>query len=275
MTRSEIPDQWHDLITGYVLGNLTPAEQAQLQLLLQKHPELQEEVLAYEMTLAQIPQALPVQIPPPELENRILQNLHAQRTIDLQPASRRPLAPDRRYWWGLGTAIAAGLVLAMGWDNYQLRRSLNASRQDLTLANQVIQQLQQNQQQTEAVLTSLRIPNKAVYSLQGIGDLASASGSVVTLMEENRAILIPHNLPTLPPEQIYRFWAAIETETSESSIVYCGQFNTNDNDTVQWALPEPDCGTHARQVLITVDPVTASTESGGELVMQSPPSQGS
>ncbi|MEL6383555.1 MAG: anti-sigma factor [Cyanobacteria bacterium J06626_18] len=273
MTRSELPDKWHDLITGYVLGNLTPAEQSQLEQLLHNHPELKEEVLIYERTLAQIPQALPAQPLPANLEDKILQNLHTSEVVNFQPPTIQPTS-HRRYWWGLGAAIAAGCVLAMGWDNYRLRQSLTARQQDLVLANQVIQQLQQNQQQTETVLTSLRIPNKAVYSLQGIGELASASGSVVTLMEENRAILIPHNLPTLPPEQIYRFWAAIETETSESSIVYCGQFNTNENDTVQWALPEPDCGIRASQVLITVDPVTASTESGGELVMQSPPSQG-
>ena len=272
MTRSELPDKWQDLIAGCVLGNLTPAEQSQLEQLIQQNPEVKQEIQAYEITLAQMPQALPAQPLPPDLENKILQNLHTSQIVDFRPPA--PQAGARgRYWWGWGTAIAAGLVLALGWDNYQLRQSLTVSQQDLTLANQVIQQLQQNQQQTEAVLTSLRIPNKAVYSLQGTGELASASGSVVTLMEENRAILIPHNLPTLPPEQVYRFWAAVKTETSEA-IVYCGQFNTNENDTVQWALPEHDCGTPARQVLITVDPITASTDSGGELVMQSLPSQG-
>ncbi|MEO0989115.1 MAG: anti-sigma factor [Cyanobacteria bacterium J06639_14] len=280
MTRSDLPDQWHDLIAGYALGNLTPAEQMQLNRLLKRHPELEQELRAYEATLAQLPQALPAQMPPAGLEDKILQQLHTSVAPSPQMQEPGSIPLRLRYGWGLGAAIAAGLLLFIGWDNYRLRRSLSASQQnlmlanqDLTLANQMIQQLQQNQQQTEAVLTSLRIPNKAVYSLQGIGELATASGSVVTLMEENKAILIPHNLPTLPPEQVYRFWAAIETDTSEA-VLYCGEFNTNENNTVQWALPEAGCGTPAKQVLITVDAVTASTESGGELVMQSLPSQG-
>lgn len=274
MTRSDLPDQWHDLMAGYTLGNLTPTEQAQLEQLLQNQPELRKELQAYEMTLAYLPQALPAQEPPMELEDKILQKLHTPEVIDLQshlqepPAA--PLSPNRAGWkWG--TAIAAGLLLLVGWDNYRLRQSLTNSQEELIVANQVIQQLQQYQEQSEAVLTSLRIPNKSVYSLQGTGELANASGSIVTLAEESKAILIPHNLPTLPPEQVYRFWAAVETS---ESLLYCGQFNTQEDNTVQWSLPEADCGSQATQVLITIDPITASTESGGELVMQSLPTKG-
>ena len=275
MTRSELPEQWHDLMAGYTLGNLTPTEQAQLDQLLQQHPELRQELQVYESTLAQLPQVLPIQEPPSDLENKILQSLHTPDALSRPSSQPTPPSsasrPRRWYAWRWSTAIAAGLLLFIGWDNYRLRQSLTVSQQDLNTANQFIEQIQQEQQQTEAVLTSLRIPNKAVYSLQGTGDLANASGSVVTLPEENRAILIPHNLPTLPPNQIYRFWAAVETS---ESLLYCGQFNTQEDNTVQWSLPEAGCSVQAQQVLITVDPVTASTESGGELVMQSIPPKG-
>ena len=269
MTRSDLPDNWHDLIAGYTLGNLTPAEQAQLDQLLQTHPDLRQELQAYEATLAQLPQALVASPPPASLEAKILQTLHTPAAVgqSLQP----PIEPNRRsYGLRLGAAIAAGLILFLGWDNLRLRQSLMISEQDLNTANQVLQELQQNQQQTEAVLASLRSAEKTVYSLHGTGELASASGSVVTLAGENTAILVPHNLPALPPEKIYRFWAA--TEASES-LMYCGQFNTHEDDAVQWSLPAAACSTQAKQVLITVDPITASTESGGELVMQSLPAQ--
>ncbi|NER78355.1 MAG: hypothetical protein F6K42_02020 [Leptolyngbya sp. SIO1D8] len=266
MTRSDFPDNWHDLIAGYTLGNLTPAEQAQLDELLHNHPELQQELPAYEATLAQLPQALAAQSPPANLESKILQTLHTPAAAS-QPLTSLPFSSNRRWRYlpGLGAAIAAGLLLMLGLDNYHLRQALTASRQELGVANQLIQQLRQNQEQSETILASLRTAN-AVYSLEGTGDVANASGSVVTLAAENTAILIPHNLPSLPAEEVYRFWAA--TETSET-LVYCGQFNTQQDDPVQWLLPEQVCSTQVRQVLITVDPITASTERGGELVMQS------
>lgn len=279
MTRFDLPDNWHTLIAGYVLGNLTPAEQAQFEQLLQAHPELQQEIQAYEATLAQLPQALPAQTPAPDLEDRIVQQLPpaAAHHHRLSLASLSPRR-DRRRWlrswplsWQLGSAIAAGCLLLLGIDNYQLRRSLSASQQQLTAMAQQIQQLQETQQRTEAVLASLRSAEKAVYSLQGRGTLADASGSVVTLAAENKAILIPHNLPMLPPEQVYRFWAAT---AASDDLIYCGQFNTQADNTVEWSLPENGCSVQATQVLITVDPVTASTDSGGELVMQSPPYSG-
>ena len=274
MTRPDFPDNWHDLIAGHALGDLTLAEQAQLDKLVREHPNLRQELQAYEATLAQLPQALTAQSPPAYLENQILMGIHASeaRNQESRRQDRANTFPQKyKYVGGIGTAIIASLLIILGWDNYRLRQSLTENKQNLDAANQIIRELQQNRQQTEIVLASLRTPEKALYSLLGTGDLINASGSVVTLAEERKAILIAHNLPSLPPDKIYRFWAT--TGTSES-FVYCGQFNTQQDNTVQWSLPEETCGQQARQVMITVDPVAASTDAGGKLVMQSIPAQG-
>ena len=63
MTRSDFPEKWHDLFAGYALGNLTPAEQAELAQLLQATPDLQQTLREYEAALAQLPQALDPQAP--------------------------------------------------------------------------------------------------------------------------------------------------------------------------------------------------------------------
>lgn len=279
MSFTELPDNWHDLIAGYTLGNLTPTEQAQLDALLKRHPELQAELQSYAAALAQLPQTLELQAPPAELEEQILQKLHGPVTTEQLPAVALPLG-HRRWpsWWGVGAAIAAGLLVVLVGDNYRLRRSLLQNQQVLEDANQTIQtlqeaqeQLQQEQLQNEAVLASLRTAQKSVYSLQGTGELANASGSVVTLAEAKTAILVPHNMPELPPEQVYRLWAAVDTT---DSLVYCGQFKTRQDQAIQWLLPQDVCSDPVEQVFITVDPVTASTDSGGELVMESLPTKG-
>ena len=166
----------------------------------------------------------------------------------------------------------------LGLDNLRLRQALTtqiqalaAAQQELTLANDTIQDLQQQQDQAETVLTSLRNPQKSVYALEGTGELATAAGSVVTLANENKAILVAHNLPPLPADQVYRFWADIDTA---ETLMYCGEFTPQADEPIQWSLPTAACTGPAVQVLITIDPVTASTESGGELVMHSLPSRG-
>ena len=279
MTRSDFPEKWHDLFAGYALGNLTPAEQAELAQLLQATPNLQQTLREYEAALAQLPQALDPQVPGSDLEERILQ------AVQPSPASPTP-APElaavplfsRPYWWALGGAITAGIWLLLGVDNLRLRQAvttqtqaLKSAQQDLTLANDTIQDLQQQQDQAETVLTSLRNSQKAVYALEGTGDLATAAGSVVTLAGESKAILVAHNLPPLPADQVYRFWADVETA---EALMYCGEFTPQDNEPIQWSLPSVACTAPAAQVLITIDPVTASTESGGELVMHSLPAPG-
>ncbi|MEO1095306.1 MAG: anti-sigma factor [Cyanobacteria bacterium J06638_28] len=278
MSFTELPDNWHDLIAGYTLGNLTPAEQSQLEALLQQHPELQGELQSYAAALAQLPQTLELQTPSAELEQQILQKLHMPATIG-HPGNITSLEPHRRWrsWWGVGAAIAAGVLIVLVGDNYRLRQSLQQNQQALADVNQTIQtlqeereQLQQEQIQSEAVLASLRTAQKSVYSLEGTGELADASGSVVTLAEAGTAILVPHNLPELPPEQVYRLWAAVD---KTDSLVYCGQFNTHQDQAIQWPLPEDVCSDPVNQVFITVDPVTASTDSGGKLVMKSIPTK--
>ena len=279
MTRSDFPEKWHDLFAGYALGNLTPAEQAELAQLLQATPDLQQTLREYEAALAQLPQALDPQVPRSDLEARILEAVHTAQA-SLPPEPNLVTAPrfNHRYWWALGGAIAAGIWLLLGLDNLRLRQTLTlqtqalkATQQDLSLANDTIQDLQRQQDQAETVLTSLRDSQKSVYALEGTGDLATAAGSVVTLAGESKAILVAHNLPPLPADQVYRFWADVETA---EALMYCGEFTTQDNEPIQWSLPSVACTAPAAQVLITIDPVTASTESGGELVMHSLPAPG-
>lgn len=272
MTPSDFPDNWHDLIAGYTLDNLTPAEQAQLDQLLRDHPDLNAELSAYTSTLAQLPQVLVAQPLPPNLEDTIIRTLscapaaHPHHWLLNSVVMRRPW-----YRWGGAAALVATVLLGLIWDNYRLRRSLTIRQQELLTANQVIEQLQRHQLQTDAVLTSLRDPHKAVYALEGTGSLTAASGSVIILTQEQKAILVSHNLPTLSANQVYRFWAATDTP---DTVRYCGQFNPEEGEAVQWSLPENDCSQQAHQVLITIDPITAATTSGGELVMQSLPFPG-
>ncbi|MEM1309125.1 MAG: anti-sigma factor, partial [Cyanobacteria bacterium P01_H01_bin.153] len=271
----DFSDRWHDLFAGFALGNLTPEEQAELDQLLESQPELRAELQAYEAALNQLPQGLELPALPPDLEAKILQGVHASTAASLGEESSGPAAiaapAAPRYRWAAAAAIAAALVMLLGWDNYQLRQSLAVNRQKLAANQQKLaevkeafQQLEREQEAVQTTLASLQNPD-AVYTLEGMGQLTDTLGSVITKARDNTATLVAHDLPTLPEEQVYRFWVADE----DKELMYCGQFTVEDAAPIAWSLPDASCSTQSSQVAITIDPITASTNSGGELAMLS------
>lgn len=255
---SSIPDphpDWHDLLAGYAIGNLSEEEQATLQQLLAERPELKTELLAYEEALALVPYGLEPQTPPAELELSILST--AQTTRRPQAAPRR--AGSVRPWY---LAAAAALVLAVGGvDNYRLRQQrttltaqlTTAQTERETLANTLAQlEKQQTEANFEQVVEILRQPDALVYSLQGTEEAVTSSGSLLTLPDHSEVQLVSHNLPVLPQDQVYRLWS-VATETSNP--MFCGEFNNTEVGNVQWTIPDASCNAKPVKVIITVDAV--------------------
>ena len=261
------PD-WHDLLAGYALGNLSSEEQATLQELLTQHPELQAEVLTYQETLDLVPYSLPPQPLPRGLEDRIVQVAQNQAP---QFHTRRP--SRRRRWYNAALAAAAVAIAIVGADNYRLRQrqtalqsQLNTSQAELqTAQEQLLAELEQQPAPNfEAVVDVLRQPNALVYSLQGTGDATNSSGSLLTLPDHSEVQLVSHNLPVLPEDKVYRLWS-VATETSNP--MFCGEFNNTEIGSVQWTVPDTLCNATPVKVIITVDAVVDPQVPKGPAVL--------
>lgn len=262
------PD-WHDLLAGYALGNLSSEERATLKKLLAKQPELKAEILAYQETLALVPYALDPQPLPDSLEDAIIAS--AQQTNRfVQPSTTPPLKrqPRRRHYRWYTLLAAALLIAVIGTDNYRLRQQQVTIQAQLTNA-QVEQQVLQTEKEIlqtkldtvetqlaesnfESVLDILRQPNALVYSLEGTDNASMSSGSLLTLPNHSEVQLVSHNLPVLPSGQVYRLWS-VATETS--APMFCGQFNNTEVGNVQWTVPDALCNAKPVKVIITVDAV--------------------
>lgn len=193
---------------------------------------------------------------------RLLQGLTARLAAQEGNPGRRRLG---RYLSVSAGLVAIALLLILGWKNQQLQRSLRLQEQRLAEANAAINELEQEQLALNAVLANFHKP-QAAYSLQGMGELANAAGSVVTIADENKALLVMSELPALPDNQVYRFWATTDTK---GRLMYCGQFTVDQTAFAEWSLPNPVCSQQATRALVTVDPITASTASEGEIVLKS------
>ncbi|MEM8603953.1 MAG: hypothetical protein AAGF24_08975 [Cyanobacteria bacterium P01_H01_bin.121] len=75
MSHETLPDDIHELLAGYVLGDLDSAEAEQLQRLLQQQPELQQEIYTLQAAFATLPYGLEPTEPQSTLKSNLLQHV--------------------------------------------------------------------------------------------------------------------------------------------------------------------------------------------------------
>ncbi len=201
----------HLLIAGYILGDLSAEEALSFDQLVKANPHF------VESELAQLQQSLDLiygeEIAPPDyLKSRTLAAVarsHVQPTS--VPFSRLPLretaALKRGFsfprWVIGGVGLAtAGLIIAMGLQNYGLRRSLQAL------------QTPTEQPTTE----SLR------FALAPVEDTQSGKITIVVDPTKLSAVVETQNLPPLEAGKVYALWTVVAedapvTKDSKNAIL--------------------------------------------------------
>ncbi|MGK7909924.1 MAG: anti-sigma factor [Synechococcus sp.] len=282
MTRSNHSENWHELLLDYVLGNLASEEAAALQQQISDNPELQKELLALQEALSTLPYTLPETNPPSRLKASILhaieesglQNPSPDRLARALPPEAKERRAKPRIWQksrilGLSTSIAAGLVLALGLDNYRLRLKLDTTAQLQQQVQQYRVELSNQQDQLQTTSTLVRALQRTepilLYGLEGTGQAEGVTGRLVMVPGREEIVFVSNNLPTLSEKQVYRLWAIAEESASPQ---YCGQFRSSTIGAVHWSAPTTSCSNNPIQLLITLDMFEDSIESAGPLVMQ-------
>jgi anti-sigma-K factor RskA len=264
MTAREQPEAIQELLAGYVLGDLTPDEVAQVQQLLIDHPEVQSEVDRLQETLSLLPYALSETAPDLNLRDRILSQ--AQTEISLQDTPdptfvnssaissvrSSSLWKSPKVWLGAIAGLAIAALAGFSFDSYRLRQELAIARAELSSYRNMVALLPQ--------------PNNRLLSLKGMGTTPTASGSLVIVPQGNSALLTIQNLPPLPSGKIYRLWSIVNGKKMD-----CGNFQADSAGNVFLKVPLGDFLMGTNAVVITVEPSATSAttpESTGEMVMK-------
>jgi len=258
------------LVAGYVLGDLTDDEVAQLERLMASNPAILTELQAMQTSYASVPQAIAPVAPPPQLRDSI-QHAFAQTSAPVPATSdptsvpspaaptRRPnqqpnQRPNQRQWVRSllrllgGAAVLA--TLALGTDNWRLRSQLR-------LAQQV---------SPDRVAAILQQPNSRLISLAG-NETDAAGTLLFTPGRWQEVIVSLGNLPPLPPEQIYHMWLGLEN----GEVIYCGEFNTETDGSVFvrfTPLESPPEGVKATELFVTVNADDTTPDPDGPRVME-------
>jgi anti-sigma-K factor RskA len=261
------------LLAGYVLGDLTPAEAAQVNQLLERNPDLLVELQQLQSTLAVLPLSLPVTSPARQLETRILQAAQAE----LATATHAPAKPIMRLRsWKWSRAIAAVMIAGLGIETYQLHQKLAATQrenlqlhQQLATAQVTLDQIRKNELATtrqelsryQEAVNLLRQPDNRFLTLIGTSPKLQSSGSLIIVPTRELAILVLRDVALLPQGKVYRLWALVDGQK-----VTCGDFKPNAQGDVFLQLPLEKWG-GTTEVVVTVEPDRALPMPVGEMVI--------
>ena len=187
----------HELIAGYALDALEPADRARAKELLERSEEAREELRTLTETTAAMATAVSGPAPPPELRERILQSARDDRqtVVPLESRRRPRLVPVL----GVAAAVAAVVAVALGIWGFSVSSDLDESRAALA--------------QARAAAAVLASPDARTVGLeQGNGSLV-VSGS--------KAVLVLNDMEGAPQGKTWEVWV-LDGETPVRAGLFAG-----------------------------------------------------
>jgi hypothetical protein len=254
---------WSELMAGYVLGDLTPAEIDRVEAYLHAHPESQSEITSLMLPLDLLPLTLPADRPPASLRSQILQAATTEPAADfsaMMPVSQ--MSQVRRQSMPLWKPIAMGLeILAigwLGWYNYHLSQELATVKQDLQtakIANRKLAPAIPAINDERSLVSLLQQPNNRFVQLKNMPEQTGA-GNLIVVPNRSIAVLVLYKVKPLPSGQVYRTWAIIGDEEMS-----CADFLPDKNGKVLVKIPL-DRLKKATKVMVTIEQKSAKAAAG-------------
>jgi anti-sigma-K factor RskA len=256
LTPASPPEQWSELLAGYVLGDLTPAETSLVEQYLAANPAQQSEVAALRLSLDLLPLALQADLPPASLRQQIIQMAEGETVATTAPIDR---LTKHQLWRsilaGLGLLVCGGL----GWNNYRLSQELATVQQELHATR--IAQTSQKYQKYQSVVSLLQQPNNRFLALKNKEGKSMGTGSLVMAPQKLAALLTLQQVAPLPQGQVYRLWAIMGDEE-----MACADFLPDAEGNVLMQIPL-DHWEKAKKVMITIEQKGAK-EAEGEVAIE-------
>jgi hypothetical protein len=250
-----------------VLGDLSSDDMILVQQYLETHPEAIVEIEELKTTLGLLPLGLDDVPVPPGIKTELFAEI-ADSTISPR-ATAKNTRESLQYkiqsrWFALAGSVAAAAIAALGLQSYQLQQEFSATRQELArlreTQEQVIAKSNAGDRYQESA-TLMRQSGSRMLTMTGSGVLSGASGSVVIVPEQDRAILTVQKMPQPPVGKIYHLWAVVNNQK-----IACIQFVPESNGQVFVQIPA-NRWNKATQVVITIEPEQSESQPTGEMVM--------
>ena len=246
---STLPSECEQLlISGYVLGDLSPAEALLFDELLRENPDLIEQVSVMQQAL-DVAYAPTEVAPPPALRDRILTTANAQKadieTVESAVDNGEVAATTSRLPWAkiLG-AIALAVMTTLAVTNY-------------LWWHKTIQTAKTTETQNAK-------SDRLTYLLQDEDPSKKYTAKLIVDRNGLDATLVTNDLPPLPPDKVYALWTVVGKDipytTDEKGAILTAVFQVPEsgNLTQEIAVPQPHLEPRTiKKVAITVEDISA------------------
>ncbi|MEM9004894.1 MAG: anti-sigma factor, partial [Cyanobacteria bacterium P01_F01_bin.86] len=166
------------------------------------------------------------------------------------PVFPLPTQPRRRGFWVTGGAIAAALIVGLGFNNYRLWNALQVAQTEIN--------------QTDSVTYSLTSPEAT----------STASASVIVHPKTLEAQVKAQGLTALPPGQVYAVWTLPEPDfpatTDAKGAILTGVFQVDAAGSAATTISVPAVHRHPEaiaKVAITVEDANAPQQHTGSVII--------
>jgi anti-sigma factor RsiW len=251
-----------ELLAGYVLGDLSTAEQAMVEEYLSTHPTAQQELQDLQNAWMLLPLALPEVRPSEQLRARIMQGATDAGAAKSLVENRRSHRYLNGLWVLLGLAVA-GAIGGLGGQNYRLQQQMAAvQKQQQQMAQELDRSRQQvalARQEAQEQRTILSRADTRFLPVKAMGKSA-ASGTLLLAPVKTKAFLNLQKVPALPTGKVYRIWAVKANGESD-----CGYFLPDAQGGVSKELPLSDWD-GANSIVITIEAEQAKAAEGPEVM---------
>lgn len=195
------------VLEQYVLGKLSPQEEAEVEKNAEQYPEIRQELDAIELALEEYA-LLHGRTPPPGVLTAILQRLHAEQKIPARPTGRRLRVLG--YAAGLLLVGAIAGLLALYQMNRQQRLAITGLNQQLAAVRESCDSVQLVARGLENTLNFVRQPSTRAIVMESTGLDPNAVATVFYNPEAQRSLIGVGQLPAPDPDKQYQLWAITE-----------------------------------------------------------------
>lgn len=242
------------LISGYVLGDLSPAEALLFEEMLRENPDLREQVTAMQQAL-DLAYTYPEVKPSDTLRDRILATANSQATEDrlVKPgAVNNSEANSVRGFILSGNkilgAIAIAIIAALSIINYRLWQTIQTANISNTKGDRL------------------------VYLLRSQDLNQKSTAKLIVDPDRLNATLTVDNLPPLPPEKVYALWTVVGKDvpytTDEKGAILTAVFQVDEsgNFTQEIAVPQPHLEPRTiDKIALTIEDISAPQAHQGSI----------
>ncbi|WP_298338457.1 anti-sigma factor [uncultured Algibacter sp.] len=212
----------------YVAGTLSEKENEEVYALMQKHPEILQEVLEIEAAIVKLTASTSQRD-----NNHILK--HIKQSLGFKDDDAKVISIAKsKYNWVTYAGWAASIVLGVGllWtvnQNKQLQSDIQVAKTRQSLLETQIENSKNSLQDANVLISVLRDDNITKIPLAGQGNFAETYAKVYWDKNSNRIFLDAQGLPEPPEGKVYQVWSLTLSPLTPTSLGTIDSFTTDAN----------------------------------------------